>query len=195
MPATQTVTPTRQANGLITVATLISLLIARKGNMFASVVIKTDADKKMNKGRGDNRNPYFGVGIHKVTESNIMVNFDYAAALERRSDGEESAANNGNTWQQRVIVDGKPTPLTTHKDDVVSFDGKDIVLNDNPRAYLACEFLKSKSQYVDAIGNPINGDLLKPWLKPRKPQTVQWATIALQSIESITMDGTTYRLQ
>lgn len=77
---------------------------------------ETDAKgqlKRMKK-RG---NPFLGRGVTKYTDTQVTANFDYASKVERR-DGDPSATK-GN-WSQAVIINGKLTPLSIHKSDILT---------------------------------------------------------------------------
>lgn len=183
--------------------------------MFASFEAEYNMDDKgkMNKGRGANRNPYLGKGLKKLAKTNVLVNFDYSAALERRTEGKETAAD-GN-WQQAVIVDGKLTPLAIHKADiktqpkadaeaknlkgyaaleaVYDAEGSIIIEAEEPRCYLRCEYRSSESTYI-LDGEEVSAEAVKPWLPKRQPQTVEHHTVTLANVTVARFDGTTYHI-
>jgi hypothetical protein len=121
-------------------------LAAIKGSTFMSVKLSADmletdrrgALKRMNK-RG---NPFLAPGksLQKFTDTQVSVNFDYAAKVERR--GGEAPETHGN-WSQAVIVNNHVSPLSTHKDDVVT------VLETDPTKAI-CD---DKGQIVDCVAN------------------------------------------
>jgi len=81
----------------VSVDELRDILFARKGCAFRVIDAVYDMDGKMLK-----RTTPLGTGIKKYATTNVMVTFDYASAVERRTDGEETAAGTGN-WSQAVI--------------------------------------------------------------------------------------------
>ncbi len=177
---------------VVSVKELIDTLVTLKGCKFASIDAEYPMDKKMNK----RNNPYYGQGLVKESTTNVMVTFDYDASLQRRSDGKEAAANNGNTWQQAIIIDGKLTPLTTHKDDVLGKDDKgNLILKNDARAYLRCEFRSSKSTIIDADGEEVSKEAVAPYLKKTSgKRTVEFHTVSLASVKRMTINGIEYRI-
>ena len=86
-------------------------------------VYDMDEDGKMLKNkrgtRGKNAvvNPYLGQGLKKYAVSKLTVSFDYYKKVEKREG--ELGETQGN-WIQAVVINGKVTPLATHKGDVVT---------------------------------------------------------------------------
>ena len=152
-------------------------------------------------------------GIVKFTRAQLTVNFDYQAKVEKR-DGEFSGRG---SWHTVVMVNGKISPLSVHKGDVVLDDNKAQVLDSegntqfttpNPRLYLRYEIvrahgdepranrnMRSKSVYVDAEGNEVDKSLVEPHLKsrgPRKDET-DFQLTALDNILELRAGHVVYR--
>jgi len=167
----------------ITKAELIDILLARKGACFVGISAEYDMDAK---GKMLAASPFRGKGLLKLSETTILVTFDYDKSLQRRSDGEERAKG-GPTWQQRVVrADGTLTPLTTHKSDV------DLPA-DEARFYLSGEFQTSSSRYAQG-GETVEKANVEPWLPTRNygAETVAWRTVALQNLNRVSIDKETY---
>lgn len=207
---------------LVTVNELRDMLVARHGSAFASVCCEYDMLevnergqlKKMNK----RDNPFIGGTLRKIAKTSIMVNFDYAASMERRTDGEETAKD-GN-WQQALCIGGHLTPLTVHKGDIetrpkadaeprkdgtykladlepiLDDDDNVIFTVDEPRVYLRCEFRSSESHYEDGEGNEIDKAEVNPHLKKSSaPGPVDHHTVTLNNVTEMKIGGETYRIR
>lgn len=181
---------------------LRDLLLAQKGAAFLSF----DADYNMLEVNAKGAltkmlktgNPFLGGVLRKIATTNVLANFDYGDALERRTDGAETAADNGKTWQQRIVLNGKPTPLTVHKDDVLEYDGDGNTVKIRPgaRAYLNSEFRSSEYRYIDGDGNEVNKSAVAPYLPKRSERgAVKWHTVNLSNVTEMRMNGMTYRIR
>lgn len=173
---------------------LRDILIQRKGCAFCAIdaTYSMDDKGKMNK-RG---NPYIGKGLQKKTTTTVMVTFDYAASVERRTDGEQTAPG-GPTWHRPVFMDSKLTPLSVHQKDVTAYDdnGKPISYRDDARIYLRGEFVKSESRYV-LNGQAVDKEDIKPYL-PKRSSTgpVQFQLVKFDNIDRLRIDKTEYVLK
>lgn len=177
---------------LVTMDELRDILIRRHGSAFARVVMLTSMDDK-NKMRKTN-NPWYGKNIRKETMATVLVNFDYDASLQRRTDGEESAKG-GPTWQQAVIIDGKLTPLTVHKKDVISVDP--LRINPNANCYLRCEYRSGSTRYIRPSGQVLSdaeADNIRSYQTERTPSAVKFMTVSFASVQRLTIDKITYVL-
>lgn len=127
-----------------------------KGSTFMSVKLSADmletdrkgALKRMNK-RG---NPFLAPGksLQKFTDTQVSVNFDYASKVERR--GGAAPETHGN-WSQAVIVNNHLSPLSTHKDDVVTVletDPTKAICGENGKIV---DCLANRRAVLDADGN------------------------------------------
>jgi len=74
-------------------------------------------NKRGTKGKTAEPNPFLGKGLRKLSHVQVTVNFNYEKKVENR--GGEAPTHKGN-WSQAVIVNGKVTPLSTHKDDILT---------------------------------------------------------------------------
>ena len=69
----------------------------------STVVVNKSADTAMNKGRGENRNPYMGRVIIEKTYSGYMMGTDYANSLENtaeRMGNDDAEANLKKVWHK-----------------------------------------------------------------------------------------------
>lgn len=120
-------------------------------------------NKRGTRGKAAIANPFLGRGLTKYAVSKLTVSFDYYKKVEKREG--ELGATQGN-WIQAVVINGKITPLATHKGDIVTRlkDGIDVnseeakkianqvaVMDDNgsvifntdkPRLYLRYEIVR-----------------------------------------------------
>lgn len=178
---------------VLTVDELRDWLLSQHGNQFATAIIIYDMDQKIKK-----TSPFYGTGIRKVSKTQVMVNFDYDKSLRKRTNGEEEAAKNGNTWQRAIIINGKLTPITVHQADVAAEDpfGNILAMKPNARTYLRCEFRASESKIIDADGNEIDKADLAPHLKKEshKDRAVQFHTVTLHKIHELHMQGEVIRV-
>jgi len=183
------VAPEVETERPVTLDQLVANLYGRKGCAFASIDASYDMDSKLKK----RNNPFYGKGLRKESKTEVMVTFDYAASMERRGD---EASGKGN-WSQAVVrEDGSLTPLSVHKNDVIAMeDGKPMELKDNPRVYLRCEFRSSTSRYVDADGNEVDAELVKPHLKATGSKgAVNFHLVGLNNVRKMRIDGESYRI-
>jgi len=178
-------------------------LAGLRGHQFMSfyAIYDMDGDGKMNKNkrgtRGKNTipNPYLGKGLCKVSHTEVTCCFDYESKVERR--GGDEPIEKGN-WMQAVIVNGKITPLSTHKGDIV-VDNTELPIaeqkaildsngtvqfnTDNPRLYLRYEIVRDsgngerserrmrcESKFVFADGTEIDKKELEDYLPPVQPR-------------------------
>ena len=77
-----------------------------KGAASTIVTIKS-ADSKMNKGRGENRNPFIGHVTIKTTYTGFVMGTDYSSSLERtaaRMGNEESEVRLKESWHKPASV-------------------------------------------------------------------------------------------
>jgi hypothetical protein len=133
-------------------------------------------------------NPYSG-RVTKVARINGMVNFQYDAGVIRRLEKEGKSADEftaGTSWHTPVKVDGKLTPLCEHKSNGQQY------LRFMLGAVLECEYQLDDGTVIDKA-------TLEPWLVKGSDYANQglenplcFLTYKLDSIKSITMDGTTY---
>ena len=176
----------------VSIEQLIATLYGRTGCAFASMDADYDADEKMKK----RNNPFYGQGLRKLSKTEVMVTFDYDKSMEKRGD---EAAKNGKTWSQAVTrEDGSLTPLSVHKADIVTpqSPGQRLVLKDGARAYLRCEFRSTKSRYIDAEGNEVAYELIKPHLKAtgKDDRTVKFHTVGLKNVTKLRLDGQSFKI-
>ena len=188
---TVTTAPEVQTKRTLTQEQLIATLYTRKGCAFASIDADYDLDGKMKK----RNNPFYGKGLRKLSKTEVMVTFDYEKSMENRGD----EAKGGSTWSQAVTREnGSLTPLSVHKADIVTpqSPGQRLVLKDDARAYLRCEFRSSTSRYVDAEGNEVAADLIKPHLKAtgKDDRTVKFHTVGLKNVKAMRLDGEAFRI-
>lgn len=145
----------------------------------------------------------FDNGLFREVRTTIQVNYNYDKKLQNRTDGREKAVG-GKTWQRAVVVNDKLTPLTVHASDL---------LTDNPqtfapgaRAYLRYEPLTAKqrnsnfgkgdySKYVDAAGDEIPAETVKPFYFDRKPQAVNHRTLGLANVTAVRFGGVVYQVR
>ena len=143
----------------------------------------------------------FPNGCFRRVRKTININYDYGDKLERRTDGEQTAGK-GN-WQMAVLINGKISPLTTHKDDVESFDGQTVKVKVGGRAFLRYEPLTDAqksagfgqhdySKYVDNKGKEIAPELVKPFMYDRPFQVVAHRTLSLGNVNKMKIDGLQY---
>jgi hypothetical protein len=152
-------------------------------------------------------NPYVGRGLTKVATTQVTVNFDYEAKVEAR----EGIMSGKGNWTQAVTINGKPTCLSTHKDDcTVGADGA-ITFHENPRLYLRCEIvrvgegesraekkMRSESHYELREGNTVtvvSEDDLDPYLPSRAPRhdETDFIVVTLSNIVELRAGGYRWR--
>jgi hypothetical protein len=149
-------------------------------------------------------NPYVGRGLKKYSTTQVTVNFDYEAKVEAR-EGEFSGKGN---WTAAVLCNGKPTPLTTHKDDVSEGPNGEQRFKSDCRLYLRCEIvrygegdkrceksMRSESEYRLADGTVVAYDDLKDYLplpSERKDET-DFITVTLSNIVELRAAGQVWR--
>lgn len=140
-------------------------LMELKGNQFLKFSAEYDmeAKGKMNKGgrKGVPANPYFGIGLRKIATTSATVNFDYDGKVERR--GGEEAATKG-SWHTVCLLNGKVTPISVHKADILTelpgglpdrlnnrravldADGNVQFMTAEPRLYLRYEIVRAAGE-------------------------------------------------
>lgn len=149
-------------------------------------------------------NPYAGRGLKKYSTTQVSVNFDYQKKVEAR-EGEYSGKGN---WTQAVLVNGKPSPLTTHKDDVTEGPDGEQRFKPECRLYLRCEIvrygegetrakkdMRSTSEYRLADGTVVSYEDLKDYLplpSKRKDET-DFITVTLSNIIELRASGEIWR--
>ncbi len=179
-----------------------------------------DADITMDK-RGkmlQTDNPYAKRGMIKRSKGQATVNFDYGKKVEKRGGAE--AAKPGFTWHTPVMIGGKVTPLSVHKNDVVCDDAKGnarkAILDDNgdtqfitsdPKLYLRYEPVrdggdgdrqdrKMRIESVYLIGDEeIPAEKVKPFLSKRKPREdeTDFQVLTLSEVTRLSVGGKIYR--
>lgn len=209
---------------------LIGILANRRGSAFASFeatydMLETDdkgALKRMKKadvrGKAGKPNPWLAHGkkLIKHATTHVMVTFDYDKRLKKVTDAKESAKD-GN-WQQAVIINGKLSPLTIHKGDILTKpkngakpqkDGKykyedlqavydnanNLIYTASPekrRFYLRCEYKSSESHYIDETGATIAPEMVKPWLKSSSRGAIDFHSVSMANIWRVKIDKTIY---
>jgi hypothetical protein len=181
-------------------------LAAMVGPQFMAFDAVYDGDEKMvQKDRVTKLpNPYFGKGLKKHSTTQVTVNFNYEAKVEKR-DGEYAGTG---SWHQAILVNGKPSPLSTHKDDItIAPDGTQTFV-DNPRLYLRYEIvrvgegevraektMRSESKYLLPDGSEVAKELVEPYLKAkseRKDET-DFQVTALKNIVELRAGGMIFR--
>lgn len=133
---------------------------------------------KLNKKHRETKEPCPFKEVWKTSTVNAMIQCNYGAAMERRTD---EVYVPGETWHEPVLDSkGRLTPC--------SRDPK------TDKFYLRVQDPKTiKSVYV-ADGVPVEFDVLKPYLPPlpaEKP-VVPFRVYGLQGIEEIKADGQTW---
>tara|TARA_Y100000034_G_scaffold105973_1_gene134321 strand:+ start:390 stop:1088 length:699 start_codon:yes stop_codon:yes gene_type:complete len=156
-----------------------------------------DLDTMMNKGRASNRNPHYGKGYRKASTTQASVNW---ASSQKKTEDRGGVFSGKGSWHTVVMIDGKVTPLSVHKadvlcEDVPTDDGKTkkvAIVSDNgnltytaesPRFYLRYEVkrdggdgarserrMRSTSEYRKADGTVVDKATIEPWLKSRGPR-------------------------
>jgi hypothetical protein len=141
----------------------------------------------------------FPNGLFRHVRATVNVGFDYAAKVEKRTDGEETAK--GGNWSQAVVIGERITPLSVHKADVLTLDP--LTVKDDARAYLRYDLLtkaqeaanfgkKDFSLYVDKDGNHVPEDAVKPHQPPYRPGVVEFRLLGLANVLSVRFGGMVY---
>ena len=116
----------------VTPMELALALVGLQGSQFLSATSAIDMLVVNAKGQltkmNKTGNPFLGKTLVKKTTQQATVNFNYQKKRQARSG--DAPEHNGN-WQTAVVINGKPTPLSTHKDDV-----KTKLTDDTTTAYL-----------------------------------------------------------
>ena len=148
-------------------------------------------------------NPFLGIGLKKYSTTQATVNFDYQSKVEKR-DGEYSGKGN---WSQCVVVNGLPSPISTHKDDCTVTDGV-ITFKENPRLYLRYEIIRSgegetradkdmrsKSVWRLPDGTEVDKAEIEPYLPIRNPRedNTDVQTTKLENVVELRAGGTVWR--
>jgi hypothetical protein len=97
---------------------LASFLAGLQGPQFLSFDAVYPMDEKMLKKSRKTKlpNPYLNRGLVKIARTVTTVNFQYQEKVEKR-EGEYSGKG---SWSQVILVNGKPTPLSTHKSCIIT---------------------------------------------------------------------------
>jgi hypothetical protein len=169
---------------------LMNVLMNIKGSTPATITAVTDV--KMNKGRGENTNPYLD-RLFKKQVSNVFINFSYTNAVNKRlvKEGKEATFEaKERAWGDRVMNPdtGKQTPLITH----------------NGAFYLEAGFITKNSPKVEyqLDGEPVEDTaLFENWLPKTNTSSRQGLsdenevvlrTFKLDSVREVKVNGTTY---
>jgi hypothetical protein len=175
---------------IVTRQELVNRLLQKTGSSFMGLKASYSLDAKMLK----RNNPYYGIGLKKIAHTLMLVNFDYAKAVEKRSEGEEQAAGTGSWHYMLPSYTGSYSPLSVHKDDIQSYEPFLLKPNTN-RFYLRGEFRKSESTILDKDNQVIDSNTIKPFLKSTgKPGPVDFHVVALMNVIEVTLDGVIFRL-
>jgi hypothetical protein len=189
-------------NAVLTVASLVTLLarrtLARTPGNTLRVSYRTDMLGK-GKLRASARAAFPNGIWHEVTRD-VNVNYDYGKKYEARTG--EAAPGTGN-WQQAVIIDGRVSPLTTHRDDVIGNRDDTTIVARSGRFYLRYEPLTeaqraagfgkgNTSRYVDNDGKIIPDATVAPHFGSRAAQPVEHRTLTLSNVTYAKIDGTEY---
>lgn len=160
-------------------------------------------------------NPYLGKGLVKVSKSQATVRFDYQAKRENR--GGDAPKGIRKPWHTAVLVNGKPSALSVHRQDVRCDDNGDAVYDDKggltyiapePRFYLRCELqrsgdgdkradkaLRTKSEYKLPNGDTVKYEDIKPFL-PKKTRTdeTDMIVVSLDNLDTLAINGQRYNV-
>lgn len=173
----------------VTKTELVNMLMSIKGPTPATIVAETEL--KMNKGRGENKNPYIGRATKRQV-SNVFINFSYENAVNKRlvKEGKEATfESKERAWGERVKNPdtGKNTPIITHKG---SF-------------YLEAGFITKNAPKVEHFldGESVDTALFENWM-PKKSSSsrqgltekneVVLRTFKLDGVQQVKVNGTTY---
>ena len=154
-------------------------MLALKGATFVSIIAVTEP--KMRK----TGNPFHGVAV-KVASVNGQVNFDYAGAVERArvKEGEAPEFEQGTSWHEPYMRDGRLTPFCKHKSKdeyylrIRRLSGSSIIINRNT----GVEIPKDEIEPFLQVSSRTNQGLDKP---------VEFLTYGLNTIKAVTCAGQT----
>jgi len=194
----------------ITSTTLAGILAGLPiGNQFISYDAEYDmvSDKKKLKASG---RAHFTNGLKKRTHKSATVCFDYKTKVEK-NEGEYSGRG---SWHTVCMIDGKATPLSLHKGDVLCEDdtigvmqrvavidskGNSVIIADNPRAYLRyedTEYQKTPVEWVDNDGKQIEESEVTPHLPKQSPRTdnTRLQVVGLSNLSNLKINGKSFKI-
>ncbi len=168
--------PVRFWNEPVEFATFLASLTGPQFISFDAVYDMDETGKMVKKHRVTKLpNPYLGLGLKKYSTTQATVCFDYEAKVEAR-DGQLGSGLR-DPWSLAILVNGKPSPLSTHKADVTEGPEGEYRFVPNPRLYLRCEFvragegetredkpLRTKSEYLLPDGTIVPYTDVEPYL-------------------------------
>ena len=185
----------------------------------AHTFIGYDADITMDKpGKMRVRgNKFAKRGMIKRQKAQATVNFDYDKKREKR-DGDEPVRK-GFTWHTPVMLNGKVTPLSANKNDVVTDDAKGNArkaildengdtqfITDNPSLYLRYEYVrdggdearedrKMRSESVYMIGDEvIPSEEVQPFIPEKdRGDNTDFHVLTLGEVTRLSIGGKVYR--
>ena len=209
---TVTVVPPVERTISVTPQILASILKDKGGaSSFVSFLADYDmnAKGKMLKGKAGNRNPFLGKNLRKIAKTQATVNW---ASSQKKTEDRGGEFSGKGSWHTAVIIDGKPTPLSTHKADIKTDENGKAVLNENgnliyvvdsPRFYLRYETVRAagdgaradrtmrSDSHYEVDGVVVDKSEIEPWLparSERKDETdIQVA--CLSNLTEIRIDG------
>jgi hypothetical protein len=159
------------------------MLSGIKGAKPATITAVTEV--KMNKGRGENKNPYHG-RVTKRQVSNVFINFSYKNAVNKRLTKEGKEADfvpQERAWGVKVT----DTPLVLHKEQY----------------YLEAGFITKNTPNVEYLldNEPTDKAVFENFMQAKSSSSRQGLsednevvlrTFKLDTIESIKVNGVTY---
>jgi len=167
----------------------IDILMNTKGATPITFIANTDP--KMVKKHRETKTPNPYIGAIKISKVNGIVNFKYEEGVNRRleKEGKTPDFEAKENWHQAIVrPDGTLTPLCEHKQ--------------NGKKYLRFMPINAIETSFELDGQPIDKEILKPYLPAHKPNTNQgldkpmdFRTYDIDNIKQLKMNKIIYILK